>query len=162
MEMNTRIQVEHPITEMVTGVDMIKEQIKIANGNKLSYQQKDIKIKGHAIECRINAEDPKRGFLPSPGRVDTLLFPGGFGIRVDSALYPGYVVPACYDSMLAKLIAYGKDRDEAIQRIKRALAEFVIDGIQTNIDYQYELLEKEEVISGEYNTGLIEGKKHYE
>lgn len=159
MEMNTRIQVEHPVTEMVTGIDMIKEQIKIANGEKLSYKQKDIEFKGHAIECRINAEDPKRGFLPCPGLVENVLFPGGFGIRVDSALYPGYKVPSCYDSMLAKVIAYGKDRNEAIQRMKRALSEFVIDGIETNIDFQYELLEREEIISGKYNTGLIEGKK---
>ena len=160
MEMNTRIQVEHPVTEMVTGIDMIKEQIKIAYGDNMHYKQKDIEFRGHAIECRINAEDPKRGFMPCPGRIENVLFPGGFGIRVDSAVYPGYVVPSCYDSMLAKVIAYGKDREEAIQRMKRALAELIIDGIHTNTDFQFELLEREEIISGTYNTGLIEGMKH--
>ena len=158
MEMNTRVQVEHPITEMVTGIDIIKEQIRIACGEKLPYKQKDIVFAGHAIECRINAEDPKRNFMPCPGLVENVLFPGGFGVRIDSALYPGYMVPSCYDSMIAKVIAYGKDRNEAIQRMKRALSEFVIDGIETNIDYQYELLEKEEVLSGRYHTGFIEGK----
>jgi acetyl-CoA carboxylase biotin carboxylase subunit len=162
MEMNTRIQVEHPVTEMVTGIDMIKEQILIACGEKLAYRQRDIEFRGHAIECRINAEDPKRGFLPCPGRVENILFPGGFGIRVDSALYPGYIVPPCYDSMLAKVIAHGRSREEAISRMKRALAEFVIDGIETNIDFQYELLERDEILSGQYHTGLIEGMKHYE
>jgi acetyl-CoA carboxylase biotin carboxylase subunit len=162
MEMNTRIQVEHPVTEMVTGIDMIKEQIRIAGGEKLPFEQKDIEIKGHAIECRINAEDPKKGFMPCPGRVENMLFPGGNGIRIDSALYPGYVVPPCYDSMLAKIIAYGKNREEAIQRMKRALSEIVIEGIQTNTEFQYELLEREEIISGKYNTGLIEGMKRNE
>jgi acetyl-CoA carboxylase biotin carboxylase subunit len=162
MEMNTRIQVEHPVTEMVTGIDMIKEQIMIACGEKLIYRQKDIEFRGHAIECRINAEDPKRGFLPSPGLVENVVFPGGFGIRVDSALYPGYVVPPYYDSMVAKVIAHGRTREEAILRMKRALSELVINGIETNIDFQYELLEKDEILSGKYNTGLIEGKKHYE
>jgi acetyl-CoA carboxylase, biotin carboxylase subunit len=158
MEMNTRIQVEHPVTELVTGIDMIKEQIRIANGEEMPYRQQDIVIRGHAIECRINAEDPSKNFMPCPGRVENVLFPGGFGIRVDSALYPGYVVPSCYDSMLAKIIAYGKNREEAIQRMKRALSELIIDGIQTNTDYQYELLERDEIISGRYNTGLIEKK----
>jgi acetyl-CoA carboxylase biotin carboxylase subunit len=162
MEMNTRIQVEHPVTEMVTGIDMVKEQIRIANGEKLQYLQKDIKIHGHAIECRINAEEPKRNFMPCPGRIENLLFPGGNGIRIDSAIYPGYVVPPCYDSMLAKIIAYGKDRDEAIQRMKRALSEIIIEGIQTNIEFQYELLERDEIITGRYNTGLIEGMKRNE
>ena len=156
MEMNTRIQVEHPVTEMVTGIDMIKEQIRIAEGHKLPYSQKDIEFRGHAIECRINAENPKKGFMPCPGLVESVLFPGGFGVRVDSALYPGYQVPSCYDSMLAKVIAHGRDRNEAIRRMKRALSEFVIDGIDTNIDFQYELLEREEILSGEYNTGLIQ------
>lgn len=162
MEMNTRIQVEHPVTEMVTGIDLIKVQIKIAAGEKMEYRQKDIEVKGHAVECRINAEDPKRGFLPCPGRIEYLMFPGGPGIRIDSALYPGYLVPSCYDSMLAKLITYGKDREEAMQRMKRALSELVIEGIETNIEYQYELLEREEIISGNYNTGLIEGMKQHE
>lgn len=158
MEMNTRIQVEHPVTEMVTGIDMIKAQILIANGEVMPYRQENIEFRGHAIECRINAEDPARNFMPCPGRVDNVLFPGGFGVRVDSALYPGYVVPSCYDSMLAKVIAYGRDREEAISRMKRALSELIIDGIQTNVEYQYELLEREEIISGKYHTGLIEAK----
>ncbi|NLO09848.1 MAG: acetyl-CoA carboxylase biotin carboxylase subunit [Clostridiales bacterium] len=162
MEMNTRIQVEHPVTEMVTGIDIIKEQIKIACGEKLAYRQRDIEFRGHAIECRINAEDPKRGFIPCPGLVENVLFPGGLGIRVDSALYPGYMVPPCYDSMLAKLIVHGKSREEAISRMKRALAEFVIDGLETNIDFQYELLERAEILSGQYHTGIIEGMMNYE
>jgi acetyl-CoA carboxylase biotin carboxylase subunit len=162
MEMNTRIQVEHPVTEMVTGIDMIKEQIKIACGEKLSYRQRDIEFRGHAIECRINAEDPKRGFIPCPGLVENVLFPGGFGVRVDSALYPGYMVPPCYDSMLAKVIVHGKSREEAISRMKRALEEFIIDGIETNIDFQYELLDKAEILSGQYHTGIIEGMMNYE
>lgn len=162
MEMNTRIQVEHPITEMVTGIDMIKEQINIASGEKLTYAQGDIEFRGHAIECRINAENPKRGFIPCPGLVENVLFPGGFGIRVDSALYPGYMVPPCYDSMLAKIIVHGKSRAEAISRMKRALAELVIDGIETNIDFQYELMERNEILSGDYHTGLIEGMMNYE
>lgn len=158
MEMNTRIQVEHPVTEMVTGIDMIKAQIRIADGEVMPYRQDNIEFKGHAIECRINAEDPTKNFMPCPGRIDNVLFPGGFGVRVDSALYPGYVVPACYDSMLAKVIAYGKDREEAISRMKRALSELVIEGISTNVEYQYDLLERDEIISGNYHTGLIEGK----
>lgn len=158
MEMNTRIQVEHPVTEMVTGIDMIKAQIRIASGEPMPYRQENIEFRGHAIECRINAEDPAKNFMPCPGHVENVLFPGGFGIRVDSALYPGYVVPSCYDSMLAKVIAYGSDREEALERMKRALSELIIDGIQTNIEYQYELLEREEVIAGTYHTGLIEAK----
>lgn len=158
MEMNTRIQVEHPVTEMVTGIDMIKAQIRIAAGEEMPYRQENIEFRGHAIECRINAEDPSKNFMPCPGRVENVLFPGGFGVRVDSALYPGYVVPSCYDSMLAKIIAYGQDREEAIRRMRRALSELIIDGIQTNTEYQYELLEREEIISGHYHTGLIEGK----
>lgn len=158
MEMNTRIQVEHPVTEMVTGIDMIKAQIRIADGEVMPYRQENIEFKGHAIECRINAEDPTKNFMPCPGRIDNVLFPGGFGVRVDSALYPGYVVPACYDSMLAKVIAYGKDREEAISRMKRALSELVIEGISTNVEYQYDLLERDEIVSGNYHTGLIEGK----
>jgi acetyl-CoA carboxylase biotin carboxylase subunit len=162
MEMNTRIQVEHPVTEMVTGIDMIREQIKIASGEKLSLQQEDIVFRGHAIECRINAENPQKGFLPCPGRVETLIFPGGYGVRVDSALYQGYVVPPCYDSLLAKLIVYGNDRDEALRRMKRALVELVVEGVQTNAEYLYALLEREEIITGKYNTGLIEEIKKNE
>ncbi len=158
MEMNTRIQVEHPVTELVTGIDMIKAQIKIAAGEEMPYRQENIEFRGHAIECRINAEDPTKNFMPCPGRVENVLFPGGLGVRVDSALYPGYVVPSCYDSMLAKVIVHGNDREEAIERMKRALSELIVDGIQTNVEYQYELLEREEIIAGTYHTGLIEGK----
>lgn len=158
MEMNTRIQVEHPVTEMVTGLDMIKAQIKIAAGEEMPYRQENIEFRGHAIECRINAEDPTKNFMPCPGRVENVLFPGGLGVRVDSALYPGYLVPSCYDSMLAKVIVHGSNREEAIARMKRALSELIVDGIQTNVEYQYELLEREEIISGTYHTGLIEGK----
>ncbi len=158
MEMNTRIQVEHPVTEMVTGIDMIKAQIRIACGEEMPYRQENIEFRGHAIECRINAEDPTKNFMPCPGRVENVLFPGGYGVRVDSALYPGYLVPSCYDSMLAKVIAYGSNREEAIQRMKRALSELIIDCIQTNVEYQYELLEREEILTGKYHTGLIEGK----
>lgn len=158
MEMNTRIQVEHPVTEMVTGIDILKEQIKIASGEKLSFKQDDIKIKGHAIECRINAEDPENDFRPCPGFIDELYIPGGIGIRLDSAIYCGYKIPHCYDSMLAKLIAYGKTREEAIIRMKRALSEFGIGGVKTNIEFQYSLLEMEEVIKGEYDTGFLGNK----
>ena len=155
MEMNTRIQVEHPVTEMITGIDMIKEQIKIAEGGILPYRQEDIRFTGHAIECRINAEDPSKNFMPCPGKIENVLFPGGLGVRVDSAIYPGYVVPSCYDSMLAKLIVHGRDREEAIMRMRRALSELIIEGIRTNTEYQYELLEREEILSGMYHTGLI-------
>ncbi len=158
MEMNTRIQVEHPVTEMVTGIDILKEQIKIASGEKLQFNQNDIKIKGHAIECRINAEDPENDFRPCPGLIDELYIPGGIGIRLDSAIYCGYKIPHCYDSMLAKLIAYGKTREEAIIRMKRALSEFGIGGVKTNIEFQYSLLEMEEVIKGEYDTGFLGNK----
>ena len=156
MEMNTRIQVEHPVTEMVTGIDIIKEQIRIAAGNRLSFRQKDIEFRGHAIECRINAENPEKSFMPSPGYVNNVLFPGGFGVRIDSALYTGYFIPPCYDSMIAKIIVHGRDRSEAISRMKRALSELVIDGVDTNADFLYNLLEHEEILSGRYNTGIIE------
>ena len=128
-------QVEHPVTEMVTGIDIIKEQIRIAAGNRLSFRQKDIEFRGHAIECRINAENPEKGFMPSPGYVNNVLFPGGFGVRIDSALYTGYFIPPCYDSMIAKIIVHGRDRSEAISRMKRALSELVIDGADTNADF---------------------------
>lgn len=156
MEMNTRIQVEHPITEMTTGIDLIKEQIKIAAGETLSIKQKDIKIEGHAIECRINAENPKKGFRPSPGTIETLVVPGGLGIRVDSAVYQGYKIPPTYDSMIAKLIAYGNDRTDAINKMKRALGEFIVEGIDTNIDFQYEIMNNESFKSGNFDTGFIE------
>ncbi|MBR1445062.1 MAG: acetyl-CoA carboxylase biotin carboxylase subunit [Firmicutes bacterium] len=159
MEMNTRVQVEHPVTEMVTDIDIIKEQIKIASGEKLSFTQDDVKINGHSIECRINAEDPENNFAPSPGRVNYLLLPGGGnGLRVDSAVYAGYTIPPYYDSMIAKVITKGKTRKEAIDKMKRALIEFVIEGIKTNIDFQMELLNNEDYIKGEFDTSFI-GKK---
>jgi acetyl-CoA carboxylase biotin carboxylase subunit len=155
MEMNTRIQVEHPITEMVTGTDLLKEQIKIASGHEIAFKQEDIKISGHAIECRINAENPDKGFRPSPGQIKALNFPGGIGVRIDSAVFQGYVIPPTYDSMIAKLIIYGRDREEALNKMKRALGEFVIEGVDTNIDFQYKILNNETFIQGKYNTGFI-------
>lgn len=158
MEMNTRIQVEHPITEMITGVDLIKEQIKIAAGEKLDFKQEDVVLNGHAIECRINAEDATRGFMPSPGKIEDLYLPGGFNVRIDSAVYSGYVIPPFYDSMIAKLIVHGKNREEAICKMRRALGEFLIEGVHTNIDFQFELINSEEFIKGTYNTKFIENK----
>ena len=155
MEMNTRIQVEHAITEMVTGLDLIKEQIKIAAGERLIITQKDVIIKGHSIECRINAENPEKGFLPSPGKIERLLVPGGLGIRLDSAAYQGYKIPPTYDSMIGKLIVYGVNREEAISKMKRALSEFIIEGIDTNIDFQFNILNNERFQSGNYDTGFI-------
>lgn len=156
MEMNTRIQVEHPVTEMVTGVDIVKEQIRIASGLPLSYKQDDIVIKGHAIECRINAEAPERNFAPSPGKIELLLMPGGgIGVRVDSAVYAGYKIPPYYDSMIAKVITYGKDRNEAIAKMHRALYEFVIEGVDTNIDFQETILTNPNYIKGEFDTSFI-------
>ena len=160
MEMNTRVQVEHPITEMVTGVDIVKEQIRIAAGEKLSYRQDDIRISGHAIECRINAENPSRNFAPCPGMIDYLLMPsGGIGLRVDSAIYQGYEIPPYYDSMLAKVIFYGKDREEAIAKMKRALYEFVIEGVDTNIEYQNKILNNKKFEKCQYNTSFLENVK---
>ena len=140
MEMNTRIQVEHPVTETVTGIDLIKEQIKIADGQPLSYKQKDIKINGHAIECRINAENPLLNFRPSPGVITDLYLPGGNGVRIDSAVYNGYEVTPYYDSMLAKLIVHGENREEAIKKMISALGEVIVEGIDTNVDYLYGIL----------------------
>lgn len=157
MEMNTRVQVEHPVTEMVTGVDIIKEQIRIAAGEKLSIQQKDVSIQGHAIECRINAEDPSRNFAPCPGKIQSLLLPGGgMGLRVDAAVFQDYVIPPYYDSMIAKVIVHGRDREEAIAKMKRALFEFVIDGVDTNIDFQSTILNHPDYIRGEFDTSFIE------
>lgn len=156
MEMNTRVQVEHPITEMVTGVDIVKEQIKIAAGEKLQYSQKDIQIKGHAIECRINAENPEKNFIPSPGTIDYLLMPGGgIGVRVDSAVYAGYTISPYYDSMIAKVITCGRTRKEAIAKMYRALYEFVIEGVETNIDFQETILFNKKYIEGEFDTSFI-------
>ncbi|MFE3832205.1 acetyl-CoA carboxylase biotin carboxylase subunit [Bacillus subtilis] len=156
MEMNTRIQVEHPVTEMVTGTDLIKEQIKVASGMELSLKQEDVEFEGWAIECRINAENPSKNFMPSPGEIKMYLPPGGIGVRVDSAAYPGYSIPPYYDSMIAKVITYGKTRDEAIARMKRALSEFVIEGIETTIPFHLKLLEHETFVSGEFNTKFLE------
>ncbi|MFT4400141.1 acetyl-CoA carboxylase biotin carboxylase subunit [Bacillus sp. SW14] len=156
MEMNTRIQVEHPVTEMVTGTDLIKEQIKVASGMELSLNQEDVEFQGWAIECRINAENPSKNFMPSPGEIKMYLPPGGLGVRVDSAAYPGYSIPPYYDSMIAKVITYGKTRDEAIARMKRALSEFVIEGIETTIPFHLKLLEHETFVGGEFNTKFLE------
>jgi len=157
MEMNTRVQVEHPVTEMITGIDIIKEQLRIADGGKLSVAQGDIQINGHAIECRINAENPDRGFAPCPGLIDYLLLPaGGLGIRVDTAVYEGYEIPPYYDSMIAKVIVHGKDRKEAIAKMKRALYEFIIDGIHTNIEFQNSILNHKDYIAGEFDTSFLE------
>ncbi len=159
MEMNTRVQVEHPVTEMITGVDIIKEQIRIAAGEKLSVSQDDIQIQGHAIECRINAENPDRGFSPCPGKIEYLLLPsGGLGLRVDTAVFEKYVIPPFYDSMIAKVITYGKDRKEAISKMKRALYEFIIDGIDTNIEFQNTILNHPDYIKGEFDTSFLEEK----
>lgn len=162
MEMNTRIQVEHPVTECVTGFDLIKEQIKIASGQKLSVTQEEIKIQGHAIECRINAENPKMGFRPSPGTISELHLPGGQGVRVDTDIYSGCMVSPYYDSMLAKLIVHGKDRQEAIAKMISALGEVWIEGIDTNVDYQFEILHHPDYQSGNFdieflNTHVIGG-----
>lgn len=158
MEMNTRIQVEHPITEMITGVDLLKWQLKIASGEKLSLIQDDVKINGHAIECRINAENPKLGFRPSPGTVEYYYAPGGPGVRVDSAIYPGYIIPPTYDSMIAKIIVHADSRDEAIVRMKRALSELIIDGVDTNIDLHFTILENEKYKKGEIYTKFLENE----
>lgn len=156
MEMNTRIQVEHPVTELVTGLDLIKEQISIAAGYPLSMQQADIKMNGWAIECRINAEDPTKNFIPSPGKVEVYQPPGGFGIRIDSAVYEGYEIPSFYDSMIAKVIVLGKDRNEAIQKMKQALREFCISGIKTTIPFHLKLLEHEQFVKGDFHTKFLE------
>ncbi|MBS5283679.1 MAG: acetyl-CoA carboxylase biotin carboxylase subunit [Clostridiales bacterium] len=156
MEMNTRIQVEHPVTEMVTGLDLIKEQIRVAAGEPLSISQEDVVIKGHAIECRINAENPEKNFMPCPGRITDVHIPGGNGVRVDTHIYGDYKVPANYDSMLMKLIVYDKDRESAIAKMRSALGEVVIEGIETNVNFQYEILENEAFQEGDTDTGFIE------
>ena len=156
MEMNTRVQVEHPVTEFVSGVDIVKEQIRIAAGEKLSVSQDDIEIKGHAIECRINAENPKFNFAPSPGKISNLYLPsGGVGLRVDSAVYPGYTIPPYYDSMIAKIIVHGENRFEALMKMQRALYEFEIDGVVTNADFQLDLISDRSVIAGDYVTSFL-------
>lgn len=157
IEMNTRIQVEHPVTEMVTGIDLIKEQLRIAAGQPLSFTQDDIQIRGHAIECRINAEDPER-FLPSPGKIDRFHAPGGMGVRWESHVYSGYTVPSHYDSMIGKLICYGENRDVAIARMRNALSEIIIDGIKTNIPLQLEIMKDENFQHGGANIHYLEKK----
>ena len=156
MEMNTRIQVEHPVTELVTGVDLIKAQINIAAGKPLGLKQEDIVIRGHAIECRINAENPKFNFRPSPGTIKNLHLANGNGVRVDSHIYVGYKIPPNYDSMLLKLIVYAKDRDEAIAKMRSALGEMVIEGVDTNIDFDYEIINHEAYKNGDTDTHFIE------
>ena len=157
IEMNTRIQVEHPVTEMITGIDLIKEQLRIAAGQPLSFSQKDIQIRGHAVECRINAEDPER-FLPCPGTITRFHSPGGMGIRWESHIYTGYTVPPYYDSMIGKLIAYGENRDVAISRMRNALSEMIIDGIKTNIPLQQEIMNDENFQKGGANIHYLEKK----
>ena len=155
MEMNTRIQVEHPVTEWVTGVDLVKAQIRIAAGEKLTFAQKDIQLLGHAIECRINAEDPAKGFRPSPATIEDLYLPGGKGIRIDTAVYSGYTIPVYYDSMIAKLIVWGKGRKEAIRKMRSALGEVIIKGVATNVDYQYEILHNQDYLDGNVDVEFI-------
>lgn len=156
MEMNTRIQVEHPVTEMVTGVDLIKEMISVAEGNPLSFTQEDITINGWSIECRINAEDPERNFMPSPGKIGFYLPPGGLGVRVDSAAYPGYTISPFYDSMIAKLIVWAPTRQEAIAKMKRALSEFAVEGIHTTISFHQKLLEHPVFLDGNFDIKFLE------
>ena len=158
MEMNTRIQVEHPVTELVTGIDLVRQQILIAAGERLPFKQEEIRLVGHAIECRINAEDPAHHFRPSPGKITALHMPGGPGIRIDSAVYQGFTISPYYDSMIAKLIAYAPTRDEAIRKMKWALAEFLVEGVDTNIDFQLALLRDKNFETGQYDIGYL-GRK---
>ncbi len=155
--MNTRVQVEHPVSEMVTGVDIVKEMLRIASGNKLSIKQEDVVIRGHALECRINAEDPKT-FMPSPGKVKHFHAPGGNGVRVDSHLYSGYTVPPNYDSLIGKVITYGEDRDEAMARMRNALDELIVDGIKTNTELHKDLVRDEDFCKGGVNIHYLEKK----
>ena len=154
MEINTRIQVEHPVTEMITGVDIVKEQIRLAAGKPLNMKQEDIRFSGHSIECRVNAEDPER-FIPSPGTVSLFIPPGGQGVRTDTAAFSGWTVPAHYDSLIAKVIVHGKDRDEAIVRMRRALREFVIEGIKSTIPFYHKILDNPDFITGNFNTSFL-------
>jgi acetyl-CoA carboxylase, biotin carboxylase subunit len=156
MEMNTRIQVEHPVTEMITGIDLIQQQLKVAAGEKLAYNQEDIKVDGWSIECRINAENPSKNFMPSPGTVTMYLPPGGFGVRVDSAMYPGYTIPPFYDSMVAKLIVHADTREEAVNRMKRALGEFIIEGVETTVPFHLNLMDNDVFKSGDFDTKFLE------
>ena len=156
MEMNTRIQVEHPVTEMVTGTDLVEEMIRVAAGDPLTFTQDDITYRGHAIECRVNAEQPERGFLPSPGTISQMHLPGGNGVRVDTAAYDGYEITPYYDSMIAKVIVHGRDRTEAIAKMRTALEEMVVVGVKTNLDFQYAIMENETFAAGLADTSFIE------
>ena len=156
MEMNTRIQVEHGVTEMVTGTDLIIEQIRVAMGEELSFKQEDIRIKGHAIECRINAEIPEKNFMPSPGVVQHMHLPAGNGVRVDTALYTGYKIPSEYDSMIAKVIVHAPDREAALQKMRSALDEMVVMGVDTNLEFQYQIMKNQVFCDGKADTGFIE------
>lgn len=156
MEMNTRVQVEHCVTEMISNIDIVREQILVAAGEKLDFEQKDILLRGHAIECRINAENPEKDFMPCPGKIDGYVAPGGFGVRVDSHSYPGYSIPPYYDSMIGKLITWGRNRNEARRRMYRALKEYVITGVETTIPFHQDIIEDDVFISGNFNTGFIE------
>ena len=158
MEMNTRIQVEHPVTEFVTGIDLVKAQIRIAADEELWFGQDDVKLTGHAIECRINAEDPRHGFRPCPGEIKSLHVPGGFNVRIDSAVYSGYVIPPYYDSMIGKMLVKGATREEAIMKMRVALSEFIIEGVETNIDFQLCLLKDEDFESGNFDIGFLNRK----
>ena len=158
MEMNTRVQVEHPVTEEVTNIDIIKEQIKIASGKKLEYKQKDIKIEGHSMEARINSEDPNKNFLPCPGTVTELHLPGGNGIRIETSIYAGYKIPPTYDSMIAKIIVHGKNREESIAKMESALSELVVEGVVTNTEFILKILQDEEFRSNKYDTSFISKK----
>jgi acetyl-CoA carboxylase biotin carboxylase subunit len=155
MEMNTRIQVEHTVSEMISGIDIVKEQIKVAAGHPLSFTQDDIKFKGHAIECRINAENPDLDFRPSPGTIEGYIAPGGIGVRVDSHAYPGYTIPPFYDSLVGKLIVWGANREEAIARTKRALGEYGITGIDTTIPFHQWLMDQPDFVSGNISTNFL-------
>ena len=155
MEMNTRIQVEHPVTEMVSGVDLMKEMIRVAAGEPLSVKQEDIHLQGHAMECRINAEDPAHHFRPCPGVIEEIHLPGGNGVRIDTAAYNGYEIPPFYDSMIAKVIVHGRTRQEAIEKMRSTLGELIIDGVTTNVDFQYEILDNEDFQAGEITTDFI-------
>jgi acetyl-CoA carboxylase biotin carboxylase subunit len=158
LEMNTRIQVEHPVTEMITGIDIVREQIRIADGKKLRYAQKDVQLRGHAIEVRINAEDPET-FLPFPGPVHACVFPGGFGVRVDTAVYPGYAVPSTYDSLLGKLIVHGDDRSEAIMRMRRALEEVRIEGVRTTVPFHKKVMMNSDFVEARLSTNFLERQR---
>jgi acetyl-CoA carboxylase biotin carboxylase subunit len=155
MEMNTRIQVEHPVTEFVTGLDLVQLQLAVAAGQPLPFRQKDIILNGHAIECRINAEDPEHNFRPSPGTIEALHMPGGPGVRIDSAIYQGYTITPYYDSMIAKLIVHAPTRPEAIRKMKLALSEFIVEGVDTNIDFQLELIKNKNFEEGNYDNGFL-------